>query len=298
MKKNWPYLLIAISAALWGLIAIFVQGLRAYGFSPIQIVTIRAISAGILLVIYVLIKDRKLLKIKAKDIKYFLATGLLSIVFFNWAYFTAIQEISLSLAVVLLYTSPAFVAIISRFVFKEYLSLKKVIAIMIMLMGSSLVVGLLPSLDIAISWYGLLIGLGSGLGYALYSIFGKLASNKYSSTTITTYTFLVASAGLIPFSGLWGMKEVFYQNEVMFLSIGLGLFPSALAYILYTVGLAKVETSKAAIMANIEPVVAMIVGIFYFGDMLTAWQLIGGILVLSATTLVQEKKAKSTIYSK
>ena len=76
MKNNWPYLLIAISAALWGLIAIFVQGLRSYGFSPIQIVTIRAISAGIILLIYVLIKDRTLLKIKLKDIKYFLATGL------------------------------------------------------------------------------------------------------------------------------------------------------------------------------------------------------------------------------
>ena len=296
MKNNWPYLLIAISAALWGLIAIFVQGLRSYGFSPIQIVTIRAISAGILLLIYVLIKDHTLLKIKAKDIKYFLATGLLSIVFFNWAYFTAIQEISLSLAVVLLYTSPAFVAIISRFVFKEQLSSKKVIALMIMLIGSSLVVGLLPSLDIAISWYGLLIGLGSGLGYALYSIFGKLASYKYSSTTITTYTFLFASAALIPFSGLWEVKEVFCQSEVMLLSIGLGLFPSALAYILYTVGLTKVETSRAAIMANIEPVVAMIVGIFYFGDMLTAWQLLGGIMVLSATILVQEQKVKSTIY--
>ena len=294
MKKNWPYFLIAISAALWGLIAIFVQGLSTYGFSPIQIVTIRAISAGILLVIYVLIKDRKLLKIKAKDIMYFLATGLLSIVFFNWAYFTAIEEISLSLAVVLLYTSPAFVAIISRFVFKEQLTTKKVIALMIMLIGSSLVVGLLPSLDIAISWYGLLIGLGSGLGYALYSIFGKLASYKYSSTTITTYTFLFASAALIPFSGLWEIKEVFYQSEVMFLSIGLGLFPSALAYILYTVGLTKVETSRAAIMANIEPVVAMIVGIFYFGDMLTAWQLLGGIMVLSATILVQDQKVKSS----
>jgi len=291
---RWAYLFIVTGAALWGLIGLFVQALYNFGFSPLQVVAVRVISAGLILLLYVLITDRSVLKINAGDSKYFIGTGILSIVFFNWCYFTTMQEVSLSVAAVLLYTAPAFVTIISRFVFQEPLTTGKMFALGITITGCALVVGFLPSMQFSVSRYGFIVGLGSGLGYALYSIFGKLASSRYSSLTITTYTFIFAGAFMIPTSGLWEIKELFLNLKVCLYGAGLGIIPTILAYVLYTLGLSHVESSRASITATVEPVVAALIGITVFGDILTPWQALGMVLILSAVFLVQ-KQGKSAL---
>lgn len=292
---SWSYIFIVLGAVLWGIIGLFVQHLGAVGFTPLQIVAIRVVTAAIILVIYLLLTDRSFLRIKPSDSKYFFATGILSVVFFNWCYFTAIQETSLSVAVVLLYTAPLFVAIISRFLFNERLTRRKILALGLIILGSSLVVGFLPSTKTTISTFGLLVGLGSGLGYALYSIFGKLASYKYAPITIITYTFLFASAVMIPFAGLWDTRDLFLQGNVLIYSFGLGLVPTVLAYLCYTVGLSRVDPSKAAVLATIEPVAAMLVGIIVYGERLTAWQTFGSMLIILAVVLVQEREVKQQV---
>lgn len=281
------YLYIILGAVLWGTIGIFVQLLQAHGFGAFEVVAVRVITAGIIMVSFLLFKDPGLLKIKLTDVKYFVGTGILSIVFFNWCYFTTMKELSLSVAVVLLYTAPAFVAIISRFVFKEPLNKTKLSALFIMLLGCFFVAGGWPAENVSVSGYGLLVGLGSGLGYALYSVFGKLASKKYSSLTITAYTFIFASLVMIPFGGLYGKAGLLLNGKVLLTGFALGLIPTSLAYLLYTAGLSKVETGRAAIVANVEPVAAMLIGIGIYGETLTVWQGFGSVLILSAAVLVQ-----------
>jgi drug/metabolite transporter (DMT)-like permease len=125
MDKQLGYLYIVSAAFLWGIIGIFFKYLNKIGFTPAQVVSIRALSAALFLVLYVTSKNRKLLRIKVSDSKYFIGTGILSIVFFNWCLFNAIQETSISIATILLYTAPAFVIIFSRILFKESLTLRK-----------------------------------------------------------------------------------------------------------------------------------------------------------------------------
>ena len=285
---KWAYLLIAAGAAMWGIIGIFVQALYSFGFSPGQVVAIRAISAASILLIYTATVNRHSLKIRPLDLKYFIGTGIFSIVFFNWCYFTVIKEASLSVAAILLYTAPAFVTVISRFVFKEWLTFRKIAALIATILGCALVVGFLPSMQVSVSTLGIVVGLGSGLGYALYSIFGKLASSKYSSLTITTYTFIIAGTFMLPVSRIWEATDLFAQAEVWIYALGLGLIPTVLAYTLYTLGLSQIESSRASITATIEPIVAAMVGTALFGDILTGWQVLGIVLVLSAVFLVQE----------
>lgn len=284
------YLLIVIAAFLWGIIGLFVQKLYELGFTAFEIVTIRVVSAALILFLFVGVKDRSLLKISWLDTKYFVGTGICSIVFFNWCFFTAIRETSLSVAAILLYTGPAFVTIISWFIFKERMSIRKMIALGTTFFGCTLVVGLFPASETSISFYGLLIGLGSGLGYALYSIFGKFALEKYQSLTITTYTFIVASVFMLFFTDIEHLQRAFLTPDIVVYSLGLGFFPTALAYILYTIGLSKVESSRASITTTLEPVVASLMGVLLYGDVLSLWQVTGIIFVLLAVVIVQEKR--------
>lgn len=290
---KWPYIWIAGGAALWGIIGIFIKELADAGFTPLQIVVLRALSAAFMFIILTFFIDRSHLTFKWKDSYYFIGTGLLSIAFFNWCYFKAMEEMSLSIAAIMLYTAPAFVLILSRIFFRDLITKKKLAALGATFLGCLLVVGFLPSASAHITFTGLLVGLGSGFGYSLYSIFGKAASAKYHTLTITTYTFVFAGVALFPVSGLGSSLHLLNDWKIWMYVGGLGLVPTVLAYILYTIGLKQVEPSRAAIVSTIEPVVATLTGFILFQESLTFWQSIGILFVLSAAVLVQDRKPSS-----
>ncbi|TLS37117.1 DMT family transporter [Pseudalkalibacillus caeni] len=299
MDKKIAYLFIALGASLWGIIGLFVTYLYGLGFTPVQVVAIRALSATFFLVLYTLMKNRKLLKIKLADSKYFVGTGIISIVFFNWCLFTAIEETSISIAAILLYTAPAFVTVLSRLLFQEKLTARKLFALFTTLTGCALVIGVFPIGGETITLYGFLLGIGSGFFYALYSIFGKFALRKYDSLTVAVYTFVFAAIAVAPFSGLSSFVPLFLHGKVWFYVLGLGFLSTMLAYILYTKGLTYVETSRASIIATVEPVVASLISFLVFNEKLVFWQYIGIVLVITAVVLVQEpakaRKKKKTV---
>jgi len=292
MNKKTAGLSIGAGAALWGIIGLFVSNLYAIGFTPLQVVTVRAIAASIFLITYALLRNPNAFKIQLSDSKYFIGTGIISIVFFNWCMFVAIEETSISVAAILLYTAPAFVTIFARILFKEKLTTRKVLALVVTIVGCAFVVGVFPNFTGTISLFGLVVGIGSGFFYALYSIFGKFALKKYDSLTVTVYTFIFAAVAVTPFSGIWKVANLFADIKAWIYIIGLGFLSTMMAFILYTKGLQYIESSRASIIATIEPVVAAIIGFFIFQETLQMWQYVGIIMVIAAVIIVQETSEK------
>ncbi|WP_406944104.1 DMT family transporter [Halobacillus sp. SY10] len=292
MTRNRAFIMIFLGASLWGIIGLFVNELYEYGFSPIQVVALRVTSAMVMLFSYILVSNRKLLKIKPADSRYFFGTGVISIALFNWCLFSAIEATSMSIAFVLLYTAPVFVTIFSRIFFNEAWTGRKLIALFTTFIGCTFVIGLLPELQASLSLAGLLFGLGSGLFYALYSIFGKVVLKKYPSLTVTLYTFVFATLAVVPFSRLWNNASILTDIRVWLLVLGLGLISTVLPFLLYTKGLEHVESSRASIVATIEPVVATLVGYFVYAEVMTIYQYAGVVLVLLSVIIVQEAKKK------
>lgn len=285
--NKWAYALVVAAAALWGIISIFVKGLAAYGFSTVQIVTLRVAVSAVVLAIYIVAKDRQMLKFRLRHSKYFVGTGIFSIAFFNWCYFTAIRETSVAIAAILLYTAPAFVLLLSRVFFGEKLHAVKVAAVAVAFAGCSLVADIQSGLNGAIQLYGLLTGLGAGFGYALYSIFSRYALRHYSAITVTFYTFVFAAAAMLPVSGLWEAGAGLYSWPVLINMLGFSLLSTVLAYLCYTFALSYIEAGRAAVIATLEPIVAALVGIAVFGEVLSGWQTMGIVLVVAAVAVVQ-----------
>lgn len=289
MKKLIPIMFIAVSATLWGLIAIFVRKLASFGFTPMEIVTLRTVTAAVILGLIGAGKDRSVFKISFHDIRLFIGTGICSIVLFNWCYFTSINQLNLSFAVILLYTAPAFVTVMSLLFLKEKMDIRKLISVVGTVLGCVLIAGVNIEDASNVNAVGILTGLGAGFGYALYTIFGKFALHKYQPFTVTFYTFLLAGCTLIPLTGLWNKWELLKSGEVLFYGIGLGLFPTVIAYLLYTKGLEKMEGSKASIIATVEPVVATILSVFLYNESFGIIQFIGTVLILGSVVLINLK---------
>lgn len=286
MRKAFIY--IITGAALWGTIGFYVENLYAYGFTPMEVVTLRVFTAAIMLLVYMGFYAPKQLKLKKwTDISYFIGTGVFSIIFFNYSMFKTIELASISVSAALLYTGPAFVIILSFFFFKERLTKRKVIALFTTLIGTTLVVELFP-LDLEnLPLLTIFIGLCSGLGYALYSIFSKFALEKYSSLAITTYTFIVATIALLPFFSFQANGALLTDIKVILFAFGLGFLPTAVAYIVYTYGLQQTEASNASLLTTVEPVVATLVGVFIFKEHFVFSQIVGMICIIGAVILMQ-----------
>lgn len=272
---------ILLAGILWGCMGLFVRPLNASGLTSPDIVFLRASLTSVFMVIILFFHNRKLFRIRLKDFWCFLGTGLLSIVFFNLCYFKEITIAPLSVAAILLYTAPAFVMIISAFCFKEKLTGRKIISLIVSFIGLIFVTGVIGDAG-KLDPRSLLIGLGAGLGYALYSIFGRYALERgYHSFTISFYTFLFASIGTAAFSRPLVIAEVAAQSPgKLVLILTFALISTVIPYIVYTIGLKSVENGKAAIIASIEPVVATINGVLFFHETISAGTIIGIVLVL------------------
>lgn len=257
---------ILIAGFGWGIIGVFSRPLSAAGLSAVQITCVRSVIVAVGMAVILFVKDRSLLRIQLKDLWMFLGTGLLSIVFFNICYFLTIERATLAAASILLYTAPCFVLLMSAIFFREKITAQKTIALILAFAGCALVSGFSGG---RMSLFALMTGIGSGFGYALYSIFGTLALKKYQPFTVTFYTFLVASAVMLPMSGVGVIMQVLTEDlYVLGNGLALGLISTLLPFIFYTAGLKQMEAGKASVLAFAEPLVAAIAGIMIFKEKL------------------------------
>lgn len=283
--KGSAILCVLGAGLLWGCMGLMVRNMNRIGLGSMEIAFCRSVVTFAVMLAGMLVFRRKGLRIRIRDLWCFVGTGLLSVAFFNICYFSCMRYTSLSTAAILLYTAPAFVMVLSHFLFREKFTVQKCIALVLAFTGCVLVSGGFGAGSIGVM--GILTGIGAGFGYALYSIFGRFAIQRgYDSYTITTYTFLFAALGTLPFVKLSYLYECFAADGCMLLfGIGIAIAVTVVPYLLYTKGLTGIENGKASIIASIEPVMATVIGVLVFREPMTVMGTMGMILVLASTVI-------------
>ena len=283
--RRGAYLSILLAAALWGAIGLWNRRLMAGGLSPTGIVTVRNFGGMALLCAVFAIKDRSVFRVKREHLKYFFGTGVVSVVLFTICYFSCQKICSLAVASILLYTAPSFVVLLSALLWKEPVTKRKIAALLLTLVGCAMVCGLFSG-GVTVTLTGILLGLGAGFFYALYSIFGRYALAHYSSMTVTVWTFIFAGPASLVLIRPADLAAMSADASMPLTALGLVIFSTVLPYIFYTGGLARVESGKASIMASLEPVVASLVGVVVFGEPMTALTAAGILCVLGGVAVL------------
>jgi drug/metabolite transporter (DMT)-like permease len=185
--------------------------------------------------------------------------------------------------------------LLSIVLFKERMTKRKGIVLLMTLCGCGMITGLFKG-QFMLTPLGLLVGLGSGFGYALYSIFGTFALRRgYNSITVSFYTFVLASA-FIAFC----VNPVHVVGEITNtgqwpLCITFAIMTTVVPYLCYTKGLSVLPASKASVTATIEPVVAAIVGILVFKEVVSISKIGGILLVVGAVVLMNMGKMPEAV---
>ncbi|MDO5815068.1 MAG: DMT family transporter, partial [Methanobrevibacter sp.] len=214
MKKI--YLILPILAGImFGSSGVFVRTLTQNGIDSSTLLFLRFSIAIIPILMAILLTDRNLFKITLKDIPLFLVCSI-CIIGLNLCYNESMNTIPLSLAAVLLSLAPIYVLIIAYFLFKENITSKKVICMILAIFGCVLMTGFLESASGNISLFGIASGIGAGLFWAVYLMASKKSIENGNHTfTILFYSIIFISIALLPFSNFGQISNFISINPVL-----------------------------------------------------------------------------------
>jgi len=288
--KHRAFLFIILAGILWGSSGIFSPLLTPYGFSAIQMTFVRALISCISMLLFLLIRDRKLLCARGKDLLLFLASGAS---FFGTAtcYYFSMQATSTSTAVVLMYTAPVLVMLVSVAFLGEKLTLPKGIAVGCMLLGCCFVSGIIGGMKF--DRFGILIGLLSGVCYSLYNIVTKISMRRGGNpTSATFYCFLTAT--VISFFACSPQQIPANIAKAPLITlpllIGLGICTCILPYLFYTIALKALPAGTASALSIVEPMAATVFSVLIFQEKLDLFAILGILLILGAVFLLSRSE--------
>jgi drug/metabolite transporter, DME family len=275
-------LLVLVAAFLWGLLGIFGKLAQAQGLSPLEVAFWRATLGGGLYLLHALVVRARFPR--GRDALVTAAFGLAGVSVFYAAYQLAVLNGGASLASVLLYTAPAFVALMGWMFLNERLGLRELLAVAATLSGIALISlgggqGIHPSV-LALAW-----GLTAGLTYSLYYLYGKLYFARFAPVALYAVALPVGALGLAPLTHF-----VHKTPAAWALLAAVAVFSTYLAYLAYGAGLRWLPATRASVMASLEPVVAAGLAALFFGERLSLLAVAGAALVLGAALLLSLPK--------
>jgi drug/metabolite transporter, DME family len=291
VKDARAVLSVLIGATLLGSLGAWGRAIYRYEGDPMTVVTWRALIGTAVLAALLAALRPDLLRVRSRDLPFFAVYGFIGVTLNFWTYFSAVKYTTLAVAITLLYTYPAFVAILSALFLGESLSRAKLEAIAVTLFGSALVAQVYAADLLRLNLRGILFGLMTGLSMAAYSTFGKHAMSRYPPWTVVLYAFAAGSLFLALGTGSHLLAAIHYPLTAWLWIVGLALIPSLGGYALYTLGLRDLPASRASIIATWEVVTAALLGWLLFGEVLVVPQLVGAALVCFGIWWIQQAEA-------
>ena len=289
MKTKIGYVYILLAGIFWSTLGFLVSKISSYNFGSEEIGFFRMVGGFIIITIYGKLTMPTMFKITKKGILYVLGIAVFCQFIFNIAYMNSICMVGASMAAVLLYVSPVFVAIFSRFLYKEKINRIKLVSLVFCVVGAFFAVTG-GSVEVEnLNLLGIFAGIMAAITYAMLPMFNKRALKEMDNITMTSYAFLIAailmSFRINPVETISKIDSI----RVFVYIASIGIIPSAMAYIVYSMGIAKnVELSIAGVVASVELVFSVIIGWTLLGEDFSIIKLVG-LLFMVASTFIAVK---------
>ncbi|GAA0740175.1 DMT family transporter [Clostridium oceanicum] len=293
-KKNKGLILALAAAVFWGYMGIPSKHLQNLGITPFSVAFYRTSVAAVLFALYAIKKDFKSLKVNIKSLLFFMFYGIVAIAGSFIGYNVSINYVPIALGTMLMFTCPFWVVILSFFLFKEKFTIKKIISMILTLIGCFMVCKIYKFGSMSINIKGIIFGLGSGFAFSMQTILAKVAAKKYNQRVFLFYSFLFASLFLIPFINLKSTIAIVVNssNSIFIIKniLILGIVNTFIANGSYITSVKYIKASTASIISTLELVIASIFAYFIFNESLDIVQLLGMISVVTAIVLLQLNK--------
>lgn len=278
---------VLLGASLWGTIGTTYALIQErVAVDDVTLVTLRALGAALICVAWFGWRDRPAFAIRESDIGRMVLFGLVSVTAFYLALIYAFRYSSVAVGTLLLYLAPALVTLGAALWLNDPINRAKGGALALSFAGLLLIVEAYRPGELGANWLGVVFGLASAITYGSYSLIGKQLTARYRPGTLLLWNLLIGAAGLLAVKLIVSPGSWPSPSETAGIALYTGLVLSVLPVGLYTIGLSRLPSSEASILATIEPVVAMVLATWLLGERLGPVQLAGAVCVLGSVLLL------------
>lgn len=288
-KINKNKLKIIFAMMIWGTVGVFVKNIP---LNSIEIAFYRSIIGAIFIIILSIAKKEKWDKEDLReDLKVLIPSGIA--LGAGWVLlFQGYKNTSISIATLSYYIAPVFIVILSIIVLKEKITLKKILCIIVAIIGLLLVLDIKNIGNIGDNNHllGISYSVLAAVFYAIVVILNKFIK-KLTGFKVTIVQLLVSAIILLPLTIMNSTRSLLSLDA---LSLGLllfvGIVHTGIAYLLYFSSVKEIEGQSIAILSYMDPIFALLIAGLFLGEKMSIIQLFGGILILGSAYISESKK--------
>jgi len=294
-KRVISVLFILFAASGWASSGLFINEIADNSdLTPLNLAFLRESLSFVFYLIVVIAWKPNYLRVERKDLIWLALMGGIGIGIFHALWNTSVLANGMSVGTMLQYNEAIIISLAAVYFFQEKLHWRKLVAIAGSLGGTALISGIV-SLDAGkLTTFGLLVGLASAVTHAGFNLFGKKLSGSYHPITIIFYAFGFGSLALLPLQFINPLPTTVSPAALGYLAL-LVIYPTVLAFVLFTAALKWMPVSTANIIAISEVPMAAILGYIFLDETLDPWQTLGAALVVLSVILVSMGRSKTPV---
>lgn len=273
------YIALISSMLIFGTLGIF---RRYIPLSSAMLAVFRGLLGCAFLLVFVFANGGRRPRLDRKSLFILVITG--AIMGFNWMLlFEAYNYTTVAAATMCYYMQPTIVILLSPFVFRERLGLKKLLCALTAIIGMVFVSGVLGDGRVqAQDVRGILFGLGAAAFYSAVVIFNKKIEidDIYEKSVIQ---LAAAAAVMLPYVLLTeDVSQLALSSSAVAMVLIVGIVHTGLAYALYFGSMKKLKAQTIAVMSYIDPVFALLLSAVVLHEKLSVLGIVGSVLILGS----------------
>jgi drug/metabolite transporter (DMT)-like permease len=289
--KIGAYFIALIGAILFSSKAILVKLGYILNIDKVTLLTLRM---GFALPVYVVVafiypRHAQNEPIKPKHWMGLVLFGIIGYYFASFLDFWGLQFVNPGIERLILFCYPTITAILSFFVFKQKLSIKSWVAILICYIG--LMVALWENLFIPTEnfWLGFVLIFGSALTFSFYLIGSQKLIPVFGVQRFTSYCMIVSCVAVLihfEFSSDASFDQI--TTDGILVGIGMAIFATVLPSFMMSYAISKIGASSTALLSSVGPIAVLIMAYFILGDPITIFHILGTIIVIAGVLMIKK----------
>ncbi|MEJ7891779.1 MAG: EamA family transporter [Solirubrobacteraceae bacterium] len=284
------YLLTAVAASLFAISASMARVLLDDGVSALHLTEMRSVLALVMLVGYLAVTNRKLLRVERVDVRRLAFLGIFGLAAVQVTYFAAIARLDIGVALTIQYLGPGLILLWLRARHGRHLAPSLYGAVALSVLGSFLVVEAYNGLD-GLDGIGLLFGIATAITFAINLVASERAGVRLDARTTLAWGFGFSTLVFLIVRPPWTFPfAIFDDAEHILLGLGVGVLGTLVPFVLIVSALRHISAARAGVVATLEPVVASVVAWPVHDQVLAAPQIAGILVVVAAVAWVQSHR--------
>ncbi|MFK9093946.1 DMT family transporter [Bacillus salipaludis] len=288
MLKAYSWLTFCV--VVWGSNFVFGK-ILVQDFSPTLLTMLRLLFI-VLFLLGLSSYKKQVKRVNKTDLLAVLFLGVIGVFINQWSFFVGLQTADPTTSALILATTPILTGLLAAIFLKEKLTIRMLVGSVVAIVGIYFVVakGNISAVHID---KGLLWIVITMITFAIMIIMTRLLAQRIDPLTITLYSNIVGFLVSIPFAFILDTPlRISFNISDWALLIGTAVVVHGIATLIWNNNIRHVDASKASILSNLEPFVAMIMGLILLSKPITSAEILGSLFIVGGVVLSTYQRKK------